>query len=178
MKAKEIYDKSIADLTELTKSGYWPFASPAPCTTEVKIKKAVRAALENLHIARCCHEQMFGHGRDENSSPRSVITDISVPEKSEWKVTDPDTAQRCRVLTYPNGRKEFEFEQGKPLRAFINVAETIAAADTPEELEDFVKTYLHPFGYTGLEDVKEKYGDDWEQIVAECIFETDIFEDR
>ena len=176
MNAKEIFDKCLADLTALTKSGYWPFSSPAPCSTEVKIKKAVKAALENLQVARSCHEQMFGHGRDENSSPRTIITDVTTPVKSDWKITDPDTAQRCRVLSYPDGHKEFEFEQGKPIRAFINVTETLAALNTPEELENFVETYLCPYGYASLEDVKRTFGDDWEQIVAECVFETDIFE--
>ena len=52
--------ESLNALVGLTKSGYWPFSSPAPCSTEVKIKKAVNAAIANLELAITYHESMFG----------------------------------------------------------------------------------------------------------------------
>ena len=52
--------ESLNSLVKLTKSGYWSFSSPAPCSTEVKIKKAVNAAIANLELAITYHESMFG----------------------------------------------------------------------------------------------------------------------
>ena len=55
----------IATLEEIMKSGYWPFASPAPSSTEVKIKDGFRGALANLEHALYWHQQMFDKvGRD------------------------------------------------------------------------------------------------------------------
>lgn len=62
---KEKLQQCIATLEEITESGYWPFASPAPCSTEVKIKDGIRGALANLEDALYWHEQMFDRvGRD------------------------------------------------------------------------------------------------------------------
>lgn len=47
-------------LREITESGYWPFASPAPCSTEVKIKENICAAIARVESALFWHDQMFG----------------------------------------------------------------------------------------------------------------------
>ena len=61
----DTFNDCIRSLEALKTSGYWPFASPAPCSTELKIKKAVEAAIGQLEIARANHEAMFGRtGRD------------------------------------------------------------------------------------------------------------------
>ena len=55
----------IATLEEITESGYWPFASPAPCSTECKIKDGILGALADLEHALYWHQQMFDKvGRD------------------------------------------------------------------------------------------------------------------
>lgn len=65
-------------LESIRVSGYWPFASPAPCSTEVKIKNGLNAALLHLDSAMYYHEQMFpGTGRDEMKSPSSVIEELT-----------------------------------------------------------------------------------------------------
>lgn len=56
----------IDTLMEIMENGYWPFASPAPSSTEVKIKDGIRGALANLEHALYWHQQMFDRtGRDE-----------------------------------------------------------------------------------------------------------------
>lgn len=54
-------------LVEVKNSGYWPFASPAPCSTEVKIKDNMNAAIERIDNAIFWHDEMFGKtGRPDN----------------------------------------------------------------------------------------------------------------
>ena len=90
-----------------------------------------------------------------------------------WVVTDPSCDQRRRTLQYDDG-SEYEFTQkddltGERIRATINLDEY---TDNPK----FVSTYLLPYGYPGIDYLKEEFGDDWEAIAAECVFETDINE--
>ena len=54
-------------LNEIKESGYWPFASPAPCSTERKIKENMNAAIERIDNAIFWHDEMFGKGRDDMS---------------------------------------------------------------------------------------------------------------
>lgn len=61
-------------LEEISKSGYWPFASPAPCSTEVRIKEGIVGAMANLEHAIYWHQQMFTRlGRDEMRAPQVKI---------------------------------------------------------------------------------------------------------
>jgi len=63
----------IYTLEEIKRSGYWPFASPAPCSTECRIKDGINDALNGLYRAKSNHEQMFGKGRDCMSAPSFTI---------------------------------------------------------------------------------------------------------
>lgn len=65
---------SLEALKGITRSGYWPYRSPAPCSTEVKIKKNIDRAIDCLSLAQICHEEMFGKTkRDPMTCMRSVI---------------------------------------------------------------------------------------------------------
>lgn len=91
---------------------------------------------------------------------------------SNWYVTDPSCNQRFRTWTYEDGHKEFQYRQdceelGKTAEATINLA---------DYAEENLDNYVIPFGYDNVEEVKKIYGKEWEHIVAECIFETDIFD--
>ena len=62
---KERLQLCIDTLEEIKKSGYWPFASPAPCSTECRIKDGINDALNGLYRAKANHEIMFDRvGRD------------------------------------------------------------------------------------------------------------------
>ncbi len=65
---------NLETLKGITKSGYWPYRSPAPCSTEVKIKKNIDRAIDDLSLALVCHEEMFGKTkRDPMTCMKSVI---------------------------------------------------------------------------------------------------------
>lgn len=61
--AGEVLHDCIEKLNELKHSGYLPFASPAPCSTECKIKNAIERAIVNLEVALANHEAEFGKSR-------------------------------------------------------------------------------------------------------------------
>lgn len=61
-------------VSSIPDSNYWPFRSPAPCTTECRVKDAIRKAISALGDASGAHHDLYGNGkRNENKSPRSVI---------------------------------------------------------------------------------------------------------
>ena len=64
MSVTEKLQSAIDTLLEIQKSGYWPFASPAPCSTEAKIKNAINGALENLDTAMFFHKEMFERAKN------------------------------------------------------------------------------------------------------------------
>ena len=89
---------------------------------------------------------------------------------SEWMVTDAGCNQRCRFRVANDGRTvAYEYEQG-------DASAEIIVRDEDYLSEDFVGKYLNPYGYRDIPHVRSIYGDGWEQIVAECIFETDFLE--
>lgn len=86
--------------------------------------------------------------------------------ENPWTVTDPSCDQRCRIIPTTFRTRMFEYAQDKAF-AEIDPEDYIHKAG-------FAETYLKPFGYGSIEDVKKRYGKDWDQICAECIFETDM----
>ena len=72
---REKLQQCIDTLEEIKESGYWPFASPAPCSTECRIKDGINDALDGLHRAKANDELMFGRtGRNpmECASPKII----------------------------------------------------------------------------------------------------------
>lgn len=59
MDTREKLQMCADTLREITESGYWPFASPAPCSTEVKIKENICAAIARVESALFWHDQEF-----------------------------------------------------------------------------------------------------------------------
>lgn len=110
---------------------------------------------------------------------REVAIEKGIPfakEVSDWITTDQDCKQRCRIHVLNDNKGKpcpvFEYEQtidGQKGSATINVFDYI-------DEKDFVEDYLKPYGYTSVNHVKSIYGQGWEQIIAECIFETDFNE--
>ena len=99
----------IDTINEIKDSGYWPFASPAPCSTEVKIKKSINSAEANLQTALYWHEQMFGKtGRNPMECGRSVITEKATDVNAEKQVR---VGAKCRwhdpaIADYGSKRKQ------------------------------------------------------------------------
>ena len=73
----EKLQQCIDTLEEIAESGYWPFASPAPCSTEVKIKEGIIGALANLEHALYWHKQMFDRvGRNPMECVSTKIEEV------------------------------------------------------------------------------------------------------
>lgn len=69
MNAREKMTEAKRLLMEVKNSGYWPFASPAPCSTEVKIKKGINQAIVGIETAMVWHDEMFGKtGRPDSKA--------------------------------------------------------------------------------------------------------------
>ena len=86
---------------------------------------------------------------------------------TEWKCTDPDVNQWGRQL----GEGIYEFYDDDTPYTVVKLADY-----TPEEKEEAINAY----GYTldlnqdkrnNFTYIKSLYPDDWEWIIAECIFE-------
>lgn len=109
-----------------------------------------------------------------------------ITENNNWFCTDPDCMQFCRKVN------ETEFE-------FIQVVWLDTCGDDPvaENAKDESDNYavctgyidldcyslndiecsIYSYGYT-LETIKEIYGEDVNQIIAECLFEDDYLYDN
>lgn len=75
----EAMDSMLEKLEAIRQSGYWPYSSPAPCSTEVKIKESLDATFRNLSMAKHYHQEMFGKTkRDPMKATSSVIEDSTV----------------------------------------------------------------------------------------------------
>lgn len=71
-----VLSDSLEALKGVTESGYWPYRSPAPCSTEVNIKKHLDRAIDNLTLALSYHEDMFGKTkRDPMACMKSIIVE-------------------------------------------------------------------------------------------------------
>lgn len=109
-----------------------------------------------------------------NEELRQAALRHGIPYKykeTPWIVTDDSCNQRFRARVLPDGKTlEYEYEQdgldGKE-------SMTITAADVLKE-KDYVDTYLSPYGYKSISEMKQIYGSSWEHILAECYFEVEI----
>lgn len=64
-------------VTSIPKSGYWPFRSPAPCSTECRIKDAVNYAKNALVDAVEAHESLYGNNpKAGNEIPCTVVSNV------------------------------------------------------------------------------------------------------
>lgn len=96
-------------------------------------------------------------------------------ELNKWILTDDDCAQYLRRTGNVNYEgwmlaEVADDDTCEVHHAFINLE------DYEIDSEDFEAEYLNPYDYTNLEDVYSQYGDELEQIVVECIMETELFE--
>ncbi len=88
-------------------------------------------------------------------------------EEDGWKVSDPDCRQKFKKLD----ENRFLYKEDRisnPETKETYVYESMMDFDDYDEddLEKGVEAY-----YKNLDEVKRIYGDDWKQIVLECIFE-------
>lgn len=88
----------------------------------------------------------------------------------EWILTDPDSFQICRErkdVEELTGDKTFELYQlqAVPDDKYVTAHDIISLADID------ILSVIDCYGYENLDQIKDEYGNDWEQIVSECAFE-------
>lgn len=77
MQVEQKLQECLDTLVEIKESGYWPYASPAPSSSEVKIKEGIDKSINALENALYWHRQVFSkHNRDCMRAPEIVITRI------------------------------------------------------------------------------------------------------
>jgi hypothetical protein len=76
MDVREKLKMCLDTLMEIQGSGYWPFASPAPCSTEVQIKRSIEKAIDDVDTALYWHDKEFGRGRDCMTAPSFKIVEL------------------------------------------------------------------------------------------------------
>ena len=86
------------------------------------------------------------------------------------------TDDSCLQYVRKNGPVEFsliELALCAPmiLQKYEVYEDTINVQDYFDTMMDELTSILNSFGYESLEAVREEYGDDSNQIIAECIFE-------
>lgn len=108
------------------------------------------------------------------------ITEGTVSNSSigKWILTDDDCCQYVKQIN--EGKTQFEAYQILRLNDDDNGCEVIHGYidfdDYDIHSREFYHDYLMPYGYESLGDVLRIYGEDFEQVLAEIIFETEIFD--
>ena len=85
-------------------------------------------------------------------------------KETSWVNTDPDNEQYGRKLH--DGHYEFKEKDRFNEEEEWIIIDILLSMYTEEQIENHVSAY-----YCSLAELKEQCGDDWEWIVAECIFE-------
>jgi hypothetical protein len=86
--------------------------------------------------------------------------------KTKWICTDPDNEQYGRHI---KGRT-YEFKETMRFPSFEAGEIINMIIDLNDYTEEETLNHISPY-YDNIDEVKEIYGDDWEWVVAECIFE-------
>lgn len=86
-------------------------------------------------------------------------------------MTKTDSGQWCERL----GLNKFQFwETYKTDLDYPDETCYTEVINLDEYTDDEKDDYVRPYDYDGVEDVQRRYRWHWRQIVAECIFETDM----
>jgi hypothetical protein len=91
-------------------------------------------------------------------------------DEDGWRISDPDCRQKFKKID----ENRFLYREDRisnPETKEMYVYESMMDFDdyNEDDLEKGVKSY-----YKNLDEVKSIYGNDWKQIVLECIFEQEI----
>lgn len=95
-----------------------------------------------------------------------------MPELNKWILTDDDSFQHvCQHTNHVFALIQIADLTGDVYGVYIGII------SLDEYSEEDILSYLHDYDYESVDQLKDVYGDSWPQIVAECIFETDLLSD-
>lgn len=102
-----------------------------------------------------------------------IKTEMKSMEENNWIMTDDATMQHVRHL----GNRRYEIIDSVRLPNDTGyVSRRIIDLNDYEMDEDFCRLYLKPYDYADEAAVRKLYGEAADQIIAECVAETEIWE--
>jgi len=105
------------------------------------------------------------------SSKEWMLIEDPFPVRRKWILTDDDCLQHvCQESDTKFHLIELA-QYGPNTKRYEVYEDTIDVRDYLDNMTDETISILGYFGYKGLEDVREKYGEAANKIIAECIFE-------
>lgn len=95
----------------------------------------------------------------------------SVVDESEWIMTDDDSMQHVKRLSETKFKLvEFALTSRDP-DSYEVYTDTLDMNDYLTGMKDELEAILKGFGYDSIESVREAYGEEALQVMAECVFE-------
>ena len=89
-----------------------------------------------------------------------------------WMLTDDATGQHIRAIAGPPGAYRFIDTVGMGEARYAVVIDEVRVSEQDLQDSEFIREYLHPYGYESADELRCIYGDAALQIAAECVFET------
>ena len=89
-----------------------------------------------------------------------------------WVQTDDATGQHVQVIAEEPGAYRFIDTIGLGESQYAVITDEVRVSGQDLQDSEFIREYLHPYGYESADELRRIYGDTALQIAAECIFET------
>ena len=89
-----------------------------------------------------------------------------------WMLTDDATGQHVQAIAGEPGAYRFIDTVGMGEARYAVVIDEVRVSEQDLQDSEFIREYLHPYGYESADELRCIYGDAALQIAAECVFET------
>lgn len=160
-------------------------AQGASCDVEVALvafSASHPGVLIELDFA-CPDEEIHSKSRYLNGKTETVeavvsfppFTTLQIPRAAStgWILTDDSTLQHIRAL----GNRRFEcIDSGERPNGLCFVCRRTIDLNEYDMDDDFCETYLRPYGYESETAMRRDYELAADQLIAECILETEMWE--
>ena len=91
---------------------------------------------------------------------------------NSWVQTDDATGQHVQAIAGEPGAYRFIDTVGLGESQYAVITDEVRVSRQDLQDSEFIREYLHPYGYENADELRRIYGDTALQIAAECIFET------
>ena len=91
-----------------------------------------------------------------------------------WMLTDDATGQHVQVIAEEPGAYRFIDTIGLGESQYAVITDEVCISEQDLQDSEFIREYLHPYGYESADELRRTYGDTALQIAAECVFETNV----
>lgn len=91
---------------------------------------------------------------------------------NSWIQTDDATGQQVQAIVGEPSVYRFIDTVGLGESQYAVITDEVRVSRQDLQDSEFIREYLHPYGYENADELRRIYGDTALQIAAECIFET------